>query len=92
MSPVALDEIVTEVASLLDADRRRADVTLNLALEPRQVSGATVQLAQLVLNLVRNGLQACESKGRVDVSLTCDHQRRTVRPRREHSRRRRSHV
>lgn len=58
--PLDLNEIVAEVAWLLRSDTIMRHVSMSLDLAPRlpKVRGDRVQLQQVVLNLVLNGLEA----------------------------------
>jgi two-component system, LuxR family, sensor kinase FixL len=58
--PVNVNDLVREVAGLVDDDVRMHGVGLRLQLAavPPVVQGDAVQLEQVILNLVRNGLEA----------------------------------
>ena len=57
---IDLNEVIAQMLGLVDAERIRQDVTLQTELEPAllPVVGDRVQLELLVLNLLRNGLDA----------------------------------
>jgi len=59
-SPIAVNEIVEEVAGLVKGDAGSRQVSMSLELAPGlpSVSGDRVQLQQVVLNLVLNALEA----------------------------------
>jgi two-component system, LuxR family, sensor kinase FixL len=58
--PLDLNEIVTEVAGLVTGDAAIRDISLRLTVAPElpSVRGDRVQLQQVLLNLVLNGLDA----------------------------------
>jgi len=58
--PVDLNTAAREAAAFLEYDARRAGVTLELALAPQlpPVSGDLIELEQLIINLVRNSIDA----------------------------------
>lgn len=58
--PVDLNELVREAIHLIDAELRRHEVrlTLNLADAPRPVVADTVQIQQVLLNLIHNAVEA----------------------------------
>jgi signal transduction histidine kinase len=66
-----LNELVTEVAQLVmsDAAIRNVAMRLDTATGLPRVSGDRVQLQQVVLNLVLNGLDAMRDAGALDGSL-----------------------
>lgn len=61
-SSILLNDIVHEVVELMDSDlrQRRVAVRLQLARDLPLVLGDSVQLEQVVLNLVRNAVEAME--------------------------------
>jgi C4-dicarboxylate-specific signal transduction histidine kinase len=73
VEPAALDlnEIVSEVARLVSADAvvRNVSVRLELASELPPIWGDRVQLQQVVLNLLHNGLDAMPDAGPGDRTL-----------------------
>lgn len=66
-----LNELVNEVAWLLKSDAviRNVSMSLELAADPLRVRGDQVQLQQVVLNLVLNGLEAMQGPGAGDRTL-----------------------
>jgi signal transduction histidine kinase len=66
-----LNEVVSEVARLVRSDAiiRNVSMTLDLAAELPRVRGDRVQLQQVVLNLVLNGLEAMREPGVGDRAL-----------------------
>jgi PAS domain S-box-containing protein len=58
--PVDLNELIREVALLLDNDIRRNSVTVHLELaeNPPEVTGDRVQLEQVLMNLILNAIEA----------------------------------
>lgn len=65
---VRADEIVHNTGNLyLDADE--AEVTVTLPEHPVYVRADKTQLGDVLLNLVRNSLQAMEQRGKVNISL-----------------------
>ena len=69
--PLDLNEIVREVAELVRSDMvlRHVPLTLDLAPDLPQVRGDRVQLQQVILNLVLNGLEAMSGTSRHDPAL-----------------------
>lgn len=69
--PVALKEVFAEVVNMLRAvdSWQHVDIILDLENEAETVLGDHIQLEQLLLNLIRNALQAVQARsdGRVDV-------------------------
>jgi two-component system, LuxR family, sensor kinase FixL len=61
--PVTMSDIIEELRSLLQSDAKAHDATLNLdisnGLPP--IEGNAVQLQQVILNLVRNALEALQA-------------------------------
>jgi signal transduction histidine kinase len=57
---IDVNELVRNVAELADADGRREDVSIDLALSPEvpKVYGDGIQIEQVILNLMRNGFEA----------------------------------
>ena len=66
-----LNEMVSEVARLVAADAalRNVSLALDMTDELPPVRGDRVQLQQVVLNLILNGLDAIRQSGRADRSL-----------------------
>jgi len=65
---VAVDTLVRETAALVETQARTSGVTLRL--EPKEglrVTGSPVQLKQVLLNLLLNGVQATPSGGAVGI-------------------------
>jgi len=60
-----LNAVVRELAVLVESDARSNDVRLVIELAPQlpQVVGDAVQLQQVMLNLVRNAIEAVQSAG-----------------------------
>jgi len=76
MQNIDLNEIVREVFRLLSVQAAERNVTLNsrLAQEPLRVSGDRIQLQQVILNLVINGMDAMAGGRReVTCSTSVDH-------------------
>jgi signal transduction histidine kinase len=63
MKPLALDEVVSEVISLVNSEAVARNITLEPILQPGLplVSGDRVQISQVLLNLLINGMQALEA-------------------------------
>lgn len=59
-APIDLNEIVESVASLArhEANRRETQLDLRLSPSPLRVDGSRVQIQQVLINVVQNGLQA----------------------------------
>jgi signal transduction histidine kinase len=76
--PLDLNEIVAEVADLMRNDLvlRNVPMTLDLAPDLPQVRGDRVQLQQVILNMLLNGLEAMSEPNGRDHSLVL----RTSRP------------
>ena len=70
--PVALDELMSEVATLAHADTTKRRITIALDLPPDLplVHGDRVHLQQVLLNLLINGMHALESKPEDQRALT----------------------
>jgi two-component system sensor kinase FixL len=66
-----LNEVVREVAWLMRNDTviRNVSMSLEVAADPLRVRGDRVQLQQVVLNLVLNGLEAMQTPGADDRTL-----------------------
>jgi len=58
--PVPLNRVIREVAELMQAEaaRQDAEITLDLAGDVPDVTGDVVQVEQVLLNLIRNSLDA----------------------------------
>jgi signal transduction histidine kinase len=71
IAPLNLAEPVGLVVDLLEFEARRRDVSLTLNVAPglRTVVADADAIQQVVLNLVRNALQATPARGRVEVAL-----------------------
>jgi signal transduction histidine kinase len=71
VAPLDLADPVGLVVDLLEFEARRRDVSLTLKVAPglRPVTADADAVQQVVLNLVRNALQATPDHGRVDVAL-----------------------
>lgn len=69
--PLDLNEIVAEVAELMRSDMvlRHVPMTLDLAPDLPQVRGDRVQLQQVILNMVLNGLEAISEANDRDHAL-----------------------
>ena len=69
---VDLNEMVREVLALLSAQAAAHHVTLTTSLAPRAlvVSGDRIQLQQVILNLVMNGMEAIESTASGERKIT----------------------
>jgi C4-dicarboxylate-specific signal transduction histidine kinase len=63
MQPLALDEVVTDVISLVHTEAIAKDVALECILHPKlpPVSGDRVHISQVLLNLLINGMQALQA-------------------------------
>jgi len=70
-APLDLNDIVREVAELVRSDMgvRHVSLTLDLAAELPRVRGDRVQLQQVVLNIVLNGLEAMSGPHKRDHAL-----------------------
>jgi len=74
---VDLRRNLEELAESFRADRSHADVELVLSLpsEPQLAAVDAAQIGQVLWNLVRNGVQAMDGKGRLELGLaTLEHQ------------------
>jgi two-component system sensor histidine kinase PilS (NtrC family) len=69
---VALGALVTETVEMLRVDPLARGAWLEAAVQPQQVEADADQLRQVLLNLLRNALQAVGTEGRVRVSLEGD--------------------
>jgi PAS domain S-box-containing protein len=69
---VNLNEVIREAARLSNTEARDVGVTLTLHLHPHlpPVEGSFVQLEQVVLNLMRNGIEATEDSARSERAVT----------------------
>ncbi len=65
-SPLDLADIVNEVCTMVAATLVEHRIALDVRLDvgPRTILGDRVQLRQVVLNLISNGIQAMEASGR----------------------------
>jgi two-component system sensor kinase FixL len=70
--PVDLNSLVNEVLALAQPEVRRGEVVLQLELagEPLPVRADPIQIEQVILNLVRNSLEAMASVDRTRRTLT----------------------
>ncbi|MCI0418112.1 MAG: ATP-binding protein [Acidobacteria bacterium] len=70
--PVQLNSVVREALHFFEEEARRAEVTLQLELSQEDiwVFADAVQIEQVVLNLVRNGLEALSGDGHKSGLLT----------------------
>ena len=68
---VNFSQLVIETLELIRLDVAQKNVSLNLKVEPNLlISGSADRLKQLVINLVRNGVEACYAGGgKVEVNL-----------------------
>jgi len=67
--PVALCELLDELAQQLTPAAREADVMVTVQGEPTTVMAARLPLQQALLNLSLNGIQAMDAGGRLELSL-----------------------
>ena len=82
-APLDLNDAVVETANLVSPDAVRRGVALKLALDPAlsTVMGDRVQLQQVLLNLLLNGLDAAGSDHPHGVGIAADeHPNITKRP------------
>jgi two-component system sensor histidine kinase PilS (NtrC family) len=70
--PVALDALVTETLEMLRVDPLSRGAWLDATVQPQQVEADADQLRQVLLNLLRNALQAAGTEGQVRVSVEGD--------------------
>jgi two-component system, LuxR family, sensor kinase FixL len=79
LEPASLNEVVTEIESLTHADARASGVHINLDLEPAlpPVSVDRVQMQHVLLNLVRNSIDALQTVplGAREMSISTAHGR-----------------
>ena len=70
--PVALDRLVPDVVKLITAEARAQRVTLRPApdMPPLKVLGDPVQLSQILLNLLRNAIEAMAESPRREIQVT----------------------
>lgn len=66
VEPLDLDQVVDEIGLFIRADGRqhRCACTIELSALPLKIRGDRVQLQQVLLNLVRNGIQAMSQQPR----------------------------
>ncbi len=71
-APVDLVPVVRDVLALLDHDLRDGEVTLRLDLPdgPVTVPGNRLQLEQVLINLVRNAIDAMEDEPRREIAVS----------------------
>jgi PAS domain S-box-containing protein len=64
-APLGVDEMIDEVVMLVSRELAQHDVTLNLTLDAgnAQILGDRVQLQQVLINLIINGIQAMDGNG-----------------------------
>lgn len=71
LTPLALQEVAAEVVDAMQAQARRAGVTLNLCVAdappPFRLDGARIE--RVIANLIRNALEHTKQDGRIDVSV-----------------------
>jgi len=67
--PIAVEEFIREVTTLLDAEARAANIRIDLDAGPNlpAVRGDRNHLKQLLLNLILNGIQAMPAGGRMSI-------------------------
>ena len=70
--PVDLNDIVREVARFVEAEAKGLKISLKLELAHRipPIQGDTVQIEQVILNLVRNGFEAMSGTDSTQRELT----------------------
>jgi PAS domain S-box-containing protein len=63
VEPLNINDVVSEVLSLAlsDLQRRRVSIVADFCRSLPRVSGARVQLQQVIMNLIRNSIEALES-------------------------------
>jgi len=69
---VDINDVVRETISLIDADIRHSETVLDLDFSKRlpMVLGDTIQIEQVLLNLVRNAIEAMQSDDSAERRLT----------------------
>ena len=72
-TPVRVDSVVREIASLLrpELEDRRIELTLDLDAE-HVVSADRAQIEQVVLNIVRNAIEATDREGKIEITASPD--------------------
>jgi len=76
-APTDLNELVAQIARLLEAEARRRDVAVAFHGEadlPRVVADEA-QVKQVLMNLLLNALQACGSHGSVEITTRSEEER-----------------
>ena len=72
LHPLALNNLVLDVASLYAQDQEQGRLSLNLAAELPQILGDAAQLRQVIHNLVQNALDAVAQKQEGQVVLATE--------------------
>lgn len=76
LEPVRLDAVIDNALMLLSAVTAKSPATIDVALQPPDVRVLAdgIRLEQVLVNLIRNGLQAMEagSDARLEISATVD--------------------
>jgi PAS domain S-box-containing protein len=64
-SPCDINQLVRDAAHLIEPDARRQHIGVRLSLDARLpvVDADSIQIEQVILNLLRNGVEAIEAKG-----------------------------
>ena len=72
--PTDLNELVAQITRLLDPEARKRDVTITMVLAERLpiVVAHEAQVKQVLMNVVLNAIQACGTRGAVEVSTRAD--------------------
>ena len=67
--PTDLNDLVGQIARLLDAEARRCDVAVGCTLDPTLplVVVDDAQVKQVLLNVILNAIQACDARGQVEI-------------------------